>query len=95
MPLLLNVKFNLYCKTWTHIGMGKKQKRLSDYDSSGRFGVTEMFGAIIFMLIGGFRRKYDYYYQVKYQKRNIWTGYLAGVVLVIVVIITAILYIEV
>ena len=72
--------------------MSKKQKRLSDYDNSGHLGVVEMFGAIIFMLIGGFRKGYEHYYQVKYQKRNIWTGYLSCTALVIIVIITAIYY---
>lgn len=54
----------------------KKEKRLSDYDTSGNLGVTEMFGAIFFMIISGFKNDYNFYYQVKYQKRNIWTGYL-------------------
>ena len=59
----------------------KKAKRISNYDNSGNLGLTEMFGAIIFMLIGGLKRKYNYYNQVKYQKRNIWTGYIVSVVL--------------
>ena len=53
----------------------KKEKRLSDYDNSGNLGVTEMFGAIFYMLLGGVEKKYDYYYQVKFQRKNIITGY--------------------
>ncbi len=58
-----------------------KEKRIADYDSSGNLGVTEMFGAIIFMLISGLKKDYNYYHQVKFQKRNIWTGYIISIIL--------------
>ena len=61
--------------------MNKKEKRLSDYENSGQLGVTEMIGAIFFMLLGGCKRKYKYYYDVRYQKRNIITGYILGILL--------------
>lgn len=56
-----------------------KEKRLSDYDTSGKLGVTEMFGAIFFMVCNGLKKDYNHYYQVKYQKRNIRAGYLLGI----------------
>ena len=70
--------------------MSKKQKRLSDYDNSGQLGVTEMFGAIIFMLIGGLKKDYKYYHQVKYQKRNIRVGYLFGIIIFLSIFIIGI-----
>lgn len=63
--------------------MEKKEKRLSNYDNSGQLGITEMFGAITFMLLGGFKKKYKYYYQVKFQKRNIWIGYFMTIIFVV------------
>jgi uncharacterized BrkB/YihY/UPF0761 family membrane protein len=65
----------------------KKEKRLSDYDNSGELGVTEMFGAIFFMLFNGFKKDYNYYYQVKYQKRNIYIGYILKILSVIGIVI--------
>jgi Kef-type K+ transport system membrane component KefB len=62
----------------------KKEKRLSDYDNTGQLGVTEMFGAIFFMLIGGLKKDYNYYYQVKYQKRNIRIGYILSVAITLI-----------
>ena len=61
--------------------MSKKQKRIADYDTTGNLGVTEMFGAIIFMLIGGLKNNYEHYHQEKFQKRNIWTGYIVTITL--------------
>lgn len=58
----------------------KKEIRISDYDSSGNLGVTEMFGAIFFMLIGGLTKKYEHYYQIKFQRKNIITGYLLSII---------------
>lgn len=55
--------------------MKLEKKRLSDYDNSGNLGVTEMFGAIFYMLLGGLKKKYEHYYQVKFQRKNIITGY--------------------
>ena len=40
----------------------KQKKRLSDYDTSGNLGVTEMFGAIFFMVINRLKKDYNYYY---------------------------------
>jgi hypothetical protein len=67
--------------------MKKKEKRLSDYDNSGDLGVTEMFGAITFMLLGGFKKDYNYYYQIKFQKRNVWTGYFMTIIVVLSAVI--------
>ena len=53
----------------------EKEKRISDYDTSGDLGVTEMFGAIFYMLLGGLKKKHEHYYQVKFQRKNIITGY--------------------
>jgi len=61
----------------------KKEKRLSDYEHSGQLGVTEMFGAIFFMVISGLKKDYKDCYQVKYQKRNIFTGYILSIVVTI------------
>lgn len=66
--------------------MKKKEKRLSNYDNSGQLGVTEMFGAITFMLLGGLKNNYKYYYQVKFQKRNIWVGYFMTIIFVVLFI---------
>lgn len=63
--------------------MKKKEKRLSNYDNSGQLGVTEMFGAITFMLLSGLKNNYKYYYQVKFQKRNIWVGYFMTIIFVV------------
>ena len=62
----------------------KKKKRIADYDTTGNLGVTEMFGAIFFMLIGGVKKSYNYYHQVKYQKRNIWVGYVLKIVFLLI-----------
>ena len=59
----------------------KDKRRLSDYDTSGKLSVTEMFGAIFFMVFNGLKKDYNHYYQVKYQKRNIRAGYLLGALL--------------
>ena len=69
-----------------------KSKRLSDYDSSGHLGVTEMCGAIIFMFLGGLKNDYNYYYHVKYQKRNILLAYLLYILFGLGVLLTLILY---
>ena len=61
----------------------KKENRLSDYDTSGNLGVTEMFGAIFFMIINRFKKDYNYFYQVKFQKRNIRAGYLLSILFVV------------
>lgn len=66
--------------------MKKKEKRLSNYDNSGQLGVTEMFGAITFMLLSGLKNNYKYYYQVKFQKRNIWVGYFMTIIFVVLFI---------
>jgi len=60
----------------------EKEKRISDYDNSGHLGVTEMFGAITYMLFGGLKKSYEYYYQVKYQKRNTLVGYFMSIIIV-------------
>lgn len=64
--------------------MKKKEegKRLSDYDNTGQLGVTEMFGAITHMLLGGVKKPYKYYYQAKYQKRNTIVGYFMTIIFV-------------
>jgi len=62
--------------------MNKKEKRISDYDNSGQLGVTEMFGAITYMLFGGIKKSYEHYYQVKYQKRNTLVGYFMSIIIV-------------
>jgi len=60
----------------------EKEKRLSDYDNTGQLGVTEMFGAITCMLLGGLKKSYEHYYQVKYQKRNTLVGYFMSIIIV-------------
>ena len=60
----------------------EKEKRLSDYDDTGQLGVTEMFGAITYMLFGGLKKSYEHYYQVKYQKRNTLVGYFMSIIIV-------------
>jgi len=62
--------------------MNKKEKRLSDYDNTRQHGITEMFGAITCMLLGGVKKSYEHYYQVKYQKRNTLVGYFMSIILV-------------
>lgn len=64
--------------------MKKKRKRIADYDTTGELGVTEMFGAIFFMIVGGMKKDYKYYHQVKFQKRNIWTGYILKIILLFI-----------
>jgi len=65
--------------------MEEEQKRLSDYDNSGHLGVTEMLGAITYMVFGGLKKDYKYYYQVKYQKRNTLMGYFMSIILVVLI----------
>jgi len=67
--------------------MKKTEKRLSDYDNSGQLGVTEMIGAIIFMLFGGLKKPYKHYHRVKYQKRNIIVGYLFGIIVFLLIFV--------
>jgi hypothetical protein len=62
--------------------MNKKQKRISDYDNSGHIGVTETLGAITYMVFGGLKKEYKFYYQVMYQKRNTRVGYLMSIILI-------------
>ncbi|WP_420551354.1 hypothetical protein [Tenacibaculum aiptasiae] len=53
----------------------QKEKRISDYDTTGELGFNEMIGAIFYMLLGGLTKDYKYYHQLKFQKKNIITGY--------------------
>jgi len=53
-----------------------KKKRLNEYRDAGPLVVAEIFGAIFFMIIGGFRKNHEYYYDVRFQKRNVAVGYL-------------------
>lgn len=71
----------------------KEKKRISDFDSSGHLGVTEMFGAIFFMLMGGLKKDYNHYYQIEYQKRNILAGYFLGIfAFVLFILILVLIY---
>lgn len=54
----------------------QKEKRIPNYDTTGELGFDEMFGAVFHMLLGRLKRKYEYYHQVKFQSKNIITGYL-------------------
>ena len=54
----------------------KKEKRISNYDTTGELGFDEMFGAIFYMLLGRLKREYEYYHQIEFQRKNIITGYL-------------------
>ncbi|CAL2078841.1 conserved protein of unknown function [Tenacibaculum sp. 190524A02b] len=53
----------------------EKKKRISDYDTTGELGFIEMLGAIFYMLLGGLKKSYEHYHQMKFQKKNIITGY--------------------
>ncbi|WP_237274920.1 hypothetical protein [Tenacibaculum ovolyticum] len=57
----------------------KKEKRISNYDTTGELGFDEMLGAIFYMLLGALKRKYEYYHQIEFQRKNIITGYLLKV----------------
>lgn len=60
----------------------KKEKRISSYDTTGEIGFKEMLGAIFFMALGGFKKKYEHYYQIKYQRKNIIVGYFLSLIIV-------------
>jgi len=60
-----------------------KKRRLTDYDTSGQAGITETFGAILFMLFNGLKKDYKYYYDPKFQTRNMILGYIVSIVLFI------------
>ncbi|KAB1155255.1 hypothetical protein F7018_12315 [Tenacibaculum aiptasiae] len=53
----------------------QKEKRISDYDTTGELGFNEMIGAIFYMFLGRLTKDYKYYHQLKFQKKNIITGY--------------------
>lgn len=59
----------------------KKEKRISDYDTTGQLGFNEMLGAIFYQALDGYKKEYNHYHQLKFQRKNLITGYFLSIIL--------------
>ncbi|WP_299103939.1 hypothetical protein [uncultured Tenacibaculum sp.] len=59
----------------------KKEKRISDYDTTGQLGFNEMLGAIFYQVLDRCKKEYNHYHQLKFQRKNIITGYFLNIIL--------------
>lgn len=74
--------------------MDEKEKRLSDYDQSGQLWIVEMVGAFIRMIFNGFKKDYQFYYQVTYQKRNLWIGYISYILFIFLIVFLSVFFLS-